>query len=71
MENKCAKKLYEIINQIKMTPITAPLVSTHTINHLLMCVNELEKTAQELEKTAQDAKAEKEAEADEGTDKPE
>lgn len=64
MESKCAKKLYEIINQIKMTPITAPLVSTNTINHLLMCVHELEKAAQELE-------AEKEAKADEGTNEPE
>lgn len=64
MKNKCAKKLYEIINQIKMTPITAPLVSVHTINHLLACVNELEKVAAELE-------AAKEDKADEGTDKPE
>ena len=54
MENKFAKKLYEIINQIKMTPITAPLVSVHTINHLLACVNELEKVAAELEAAKED-----------------
>lgn len=49
MGDKNAKALREIINKIKMTPITAPLVSIHTQNHLLMCVDELEKLAAKLE----------------------
>lgn len=56
MKNKHTETLRKTIAQLKMTPITAPLVSVQTINHLLACVNELEKLAAEME-TQEEVKA--------------
>lgn len=55
MPDKNTQKLREIISKIKMTPITAPLVSINTQNHLLMCVDELEKLVVKLETEKEEA----------------